>query len=96
MNKYELIARSSTPKGIFSTRYYFNKEKDAELYRLYLLQKEGERQINAVIKSERTHNWERREYQEFKESIDWNELPAKVKNIKFISETDFVEMRGKK
>lgn len=96
INKYELIERRLTPKGIFSTLYYFNREKDAELYRLYLLQKEGERQLNATIHSERTHNWERKELEAFKETIDWNELPAKIKNIKVDIEKAFVEIRGKK
>jgi len=94
INKYELIARVRTPKGIKSTLYYFNTPEDAEIYRLYLIQQQGEKDLNKLIHSPRTHMWERKEYEAFKESIDWKELPAKVKKLKFTSETVFVEMRG--
>lgn len=96
INKYELIARIKTPKGTQSTLYYFDSKEDAELYRLYLMQLEGEKELNTLIDSSRTHNWERREYEEFKESIDWEEIPNKVKGIKFTTTTEFVEMRGQK
>lgn len=96
LNKYEIIARIKTPKGTHSTLYYFDTEKDAELYRLYLQQVEGEKELNNLIDSSRTHNWEKREYEAFKETIDWNELPNKVKNIKFTTVTEFVEIRSKK
>lgn len=94
INKYELIARVRSPKGIQSTLYYFNTEKDAELYRQYLIQCEGLKSLDKAITSRRIFNWERKEYEDFKESIDWDELPAKIKDIKFTSETVFVEIRG--
>lgn len=94
INKYELIARVRTPKGITSTLYYFDSEADAELYKEYLLQREGEKELDKTIASRRIFNWERKDLEEFKESIDWDELPAKIKDIKVTSETVFVELRG--
>lgn len=94
INKYELIERIRTPKGIQSTLYYFDTEEDAETYRLFLIQKKGEEELDRLICSNRTHKWERREYEAFKDTIDWAELPNKVKKIKFTSEEVFVEMRG--
>ena len=96
LNKYELIARVRTPKGIQSTLYYFDKEPDAELYRLYLIQQQGKKELDKVISSDRTYLHDKREYQEFRDSIDWDELPNKAKKIKFTTETEFVEIRGMK
>ena len=94
MNKYELIARVRTPKGIQSTLYYFKTLADAEIYRLYLIQQEGAKELDRVIRSERTYQHDKREYEEFRASIDWDTLPAKVKKIDVEIETAFVEMRG--
>lgn len=96
LKKYEVIARSCSPKGIQTTAYYFNKKRDAELYYQYLNQIEGEKSLNNLINSDRTFKWEKKEYQDFKDSIDWNELPSKIKKIKFTSETTFTEVRKKK
>lgn len=95
-NKYEVVYRTRTPKGLESIKYYFDTEQDAELYLLFLYQQEGLRDINKVLSSTRTYFWEKEAYKAFKESIDWEELPAKIKNIKVIKERVFVEIRGKK
>lgn len=95
-NKYEIVTTERTPKGISSTAYYFNTLEDAELYLRFLQQKEGERYIDSVLSSTRTPNWEKKEFIEFQESIDWNEIPAKVKSVKFTTRTSFVEIRTKK
>lgn len=94
INKYELIARVRTPKGIQSTMYYFDTPEDAEIYREYLIQKEGAKELDRVIHSERTYLKDKKEYEEFRDSIDWATLPTKVKKIKVEVLTDFVEMRG--
>lgn len=94
INKYELIARVRTPKGIQSTLYYFTTEEDAETYRLYLIQKEGEKELNRIIQSDRTYLHDKKDYKAFRDSIDWAELPAKVKKIKVETLNEFVEMRG--
>lgn len=96
MNKYELIARVRTPKGFQCTMYYFKSEKDAEIYKEYLLQQEGAKELDRLIKSDRTYLHERREYEEFRKSIDWKTLPAKAKKIKVEIQTKFVETRGLK
>lgn len=95
-NKYEVVCKASAPKGVEVTKYYFDNQEDAEIYLLFLRQQEGLNNLNKMILSPRTYAWERKEYQEFKESIDWEELPAKIKNIKVIKEKVFVEIRGKK
>lgn len=95
-NKYEVVATDRNAKGITATAYYFDSKEDAELYLRFLLQKEGEKSINAFLHSERTPLWEKREYREFKESIDWNEIPAKVKNIKFTKQITFTKIKAKK
>lgn len=96
INKYELVVKTRTIAGLCNTSYYFDTKDDAETYLRFLLQEKGLKEINSVISSNRTYNWERQEYKEFKESIDWEELRSKVKNIKFTKETTFVEMRKKK
>ena len=95
-NKYLIITRERTPKGIYNVLYFFKTVNDAELYLRFLQQKEGERFIKSVIGSTRTPLWEKKEFKEFKDSIDWEEIPAKVKKIKFTTETVFTEIRSKK
>ena len=95
-NKYEIETTERTPKGICSTAYYFDTLEDAELYLRFLQQKEGERYIDSVLSSTRTPNWEKKEFIEFQESIDWNQIPAKVESVKFTTRTSFVEIRTKK
>lgn len=95
-NKYLLITREKTPKGIHNVLYFFTTKNDAEFYLRFLQQKEGERFLNSVLNSSRTPLWEKKEYDEFKESIDWEEIPAKVRDIKFTTEIVFTEIRSKK
>lgn len=95
-DKYLIITRARTPKGFTNVLYFFDKISDAELYLRYLQQIEGEKFIKTIISSARTPLWEKRDYQEFKESIDWEKLPAKVKKIKFTTETEFIELRTRK
>lgn len=95
-NKYLIVTRVQTLKGITNVLYFFDTKDDAELYLRFLQQVEGEKFVNSVIHSNRTPIWERREFVEFKESIDWEELRVKVKDIKFTTETVFVEMRKRK
>lgn len=92
-NKYEILASKNTPKGIYTTKYWFDTEEDAETYLRYLYQCNGHHQLETLMHSDRTYKWEKAEYQKFIDSIDWNELPDKIKNIKFQTETTFVEMR---
>lgn len=96
LNKYELVTRKRTINGIQNSRYYFKTKEDAELYLRFLLQEEGERQIDNFLKSKRHHQWEKEEYQDFKESIDWETLRKAVKKIRVMKETEFVEIKGKK
>lgn len=95
-NKYEILASRRTPKGIHTTKYYFDTEDDAELYLLYLYQCQGRRNLETTLHSERTYKWEKRELEAFMDSIDWQELPDRVKDIKVTIETTFVEMRPKR
>ena len=92
-NKYEILASKRTPKGTYTTKYWFDKEEDAELYLMYLFQCQGERELDALMHSDRTYKWEKRELQEFIDSIDWEELPNRIANMKFETETTSVEMR---
>ena len=95
-DKYLIITRARTPKGITNVLYFFDKQSDAEIYLRYLQQIDGQQFRESVINSTRTPIWEKKEYKTFKESIDWEELPAKVKNIKFIQEIEFTEIRARK
>lgn len=95
-NKYEVVCRFRTPKGYEATKYYLDTKEDAELYLLFLYQQEGLHSINKTLASTRTYRWERDELERFKESIDWEELPAKIKNINVTIEKTFVEIRGRK
>lgn len=94
-NKYEILASKRTPKGIYTTKYWFNTAEDAETYLMYLYQCEGGKNLEALMHSDRTYLWEKRELQKFIDSIDWNELPNKIKNIQVQTETTFVEMRAR-
>lgn len=95
-NKYLLITRERTPKGITNVLYFFDTVEAAELYLRFLQQVEGQKFIEGVIHSSRTPLWEKREFRDFQETIDWDELPAKIKNIKFTTETVFTEIKARK
>lgn len=95
-NKYLIITRAHSLKGISNVLYFFDTKNDAELYLRFLQQLDGEKFVNSVIHSNRTPLWEKKEFRDFKESIDWDEIPAKVKDIKFTKETVFTEIRSKK
>lgn len=83
-NKYEVNATVNSPIGCWTTTsYYFDKKEEAETFYLYLLQEEGEKEIDKLLKSDRTFLWEKAEYREFKKSINWQELRDKVKKIHY-------------
>lgn len=92
-NKYEVAVRTKTPKGVQTTYYWFKRLQDAELYRLYLIQVEGLKDLDSTISSNRTYHWERKELETFRDSLDLETLPRKVQNIVFTTETVFVETR---
>lgn len=81
--KYEVVATEKTPLLIITEAFYFDKEADAELYVLYLKREAGLKEINKILASDRTFKWEKDEYREFKNSIDWDEYRKAVKNLKF-------------
>lgn len=95
LNKYEIVTTKKTLAGYQNTCFYFNSKKDAELYLRFLQQVEGEKFIKDILSSRRTPNWEKKEFREFEETIDWDELPAKVRNIKFTTVSNFVEIRNR-
>lgn len=82
-NKYEVVATETTPLCITTEAYYFEKEYEAELYVKYLQQEAGLKDINKLLSSDRTFKWEKDEYKEFKDSINWEELRDAVKDLKF-------------
>lgn len=95
-NKYEVVCSESTPKGISSDCYYFNNKRDAEIYILYLYQLEGVKDIERLLHSNRTHLWEKREFEEFLATLDLEKLPNRVKKIQFTTEHHFVEKLPRK
>lgn len=95
-NKYLIITRERNPKGVLNTLYFFTNQDDAEVYLRFLQQVEGRRFVDSVLHSTRTPLWEKKEFRDFEESIDWEELPAKIKKIEFTTETVFTEIRTQK
>lgn len=94
-NKYEVVTTETTPLCINTEVFYFNNKDDAELYVLYLQREKGKKDIEKILHSDRTFLWEKKEYEDFKETIDWNEYKDKIKNIKFEHHKE-VFKRGKK
>ena len=92
-NRYEVIVRVRAPKGVETTKYFFKTLEDAETYLLFLYQQEGRKEIDRVLASHRSYKWEKRQYEEFRDSIDWEELPRKIKKMNIKEEHVFVEMR---
>ena len=82
-NKYEVVATESSPLCITTEAFYFESKSDAELYVRYLRQEAGLKDIDKLLSSDRTFKWEKEEYREFKNSIDWDELRNAVKGLKF-------------
>lgn len=82
-NKYEVVATENSPLCITTEAFYFENKDDAELYVRYLQQEAGLKDINKLLSSNRTFKWEKEEYKEFKDSIDWDELRNAVKGLKF-------------
>lgn len=82
-NKYEVVSTAKTPLCIITEVFYFDKEPDAELYVKYLQQEEGLKDINKILSSDRTFKWEKDEYREFKDSINWDVLRNAVKGLHF-------------
>ena len=82
-NKYEVVATHKTPLLIVAEAFYFDKKDDAELYVKYLQREAGLKDINKLLSSDRTFKWEKEEYEEFKNSIDWDEYRRLVKDLKF-------------
>lgn len=82
-NKYEVVATETTPLCITTEVFYFDNKDDAELYVLYLQREAGLDDIEKLLRSDRTFLWEKREYEEFMKTIDWDEYKNKVKDLKF-------------
>ena len=82
-NKYEVVATTKTPLSIITEAFYFDKEDDAELYGKYLQREAGLKEINKLLSSDRTFKWEKKEYEDFKETIDWDEYRRMVANLKY-------------
>ena len=94
-NKYEVAATETTPFTITTNLYYFDDKDEAELYVKYLLQENGEKELNRLLVSDRTFKWEKEEYRAFKNSINWDELRNAVKNLQFTTETIKIIRKGK-
>lgn len=88
-DKYEIVTRLRTPKGLLATFYFFDKYKDAEVYYHYLLQVEGVANIDKAINNKRTYLWEKEELREFKASLDLTILENAVKKLKFETDEQF-------
>lgn len=94
-NKYEVVLTETTPLTIKTKSYYFDKKSDAELYYKYLLQVVGEKEIKDFIAYNRNPQWEKNEYKEFRDSINWQELKDAVKDLVFIFEENEVRRMKK-
>lgn len=90
-NKFEVVTRVRTPKGTTATFYYFDRWADAELYYHYLLQVIGINNLEKTINNKRTFLWEKKELQEFLDTIDQSILEEAVKDLHFTTETKFFE-----
>ena len=94
-NKYEVVATQKTPLLIIAEAFYFDKEADAELYVKYLQREAGLKDINKILSSDRTFKWEKKEYEDFKDTIDWDEYRRQIKNLRFTYQKTTYK-RGKK
>ena len=82
-NKYEVVATKTSPLCITAEAFYFDNQDDAELYVKYLQREAGKEDIDKLLASDRTFLWEKKEYETFRDSIDWDELKNAVKDLKF-------------
>lgn len=94
-NKYEVVATHKTPLLIIAEAFYFDSKDDAELYVKYLQREAGLAEINKLLSSDRTFKWEKQEYEDFKNTIDWDEYRRQIKNLKFTYQK-ITYKRGKK
>lgn len=88
-NKWMVTTYEKTPKGTSFDLYFFTTKADAEIYIQYLQQCIGIEDIKKKIYSPRTFKWEKKEYEEFLETIDTSVLEEAIKNIKVDIEHDF-------
>lgn len=94
-NKYEIVATENSPLCVTTEAFYFEKEDEAELYKKYLLQEAGLKNINKLLASDRTFKWEKDEYRTFRDSINWDDLREAVKGLKF-EHHKYIYKRNKK
>lgn len=95
-NKYEVTHTTKLPFAIKTESFFFDNEKDAETYFLFLQQEEGKKELNRAINSDRTFLYERAELIAFKKTINWDELKNKAKTLHFIKQTTITNTRRKK
>lgn len=92
-NKWLITTHERTPKGTSYETYLFTSKADAETYFLYLQQCIGVEDLVKKIHNPRTFKWEKKEYEEFYQSLDLTVLENAVKNIKFEQEHNFYPAR---
>lgn len=92
-NKWIITTHERTPKGTVYDTYFFSTKADAEKYFLYLQQCIGVEDLKKKIRNPRTFKWERKEYQDFYDSLDLSILENAVKDLKFETEHKFCPAR---
>ena len=95
-NKYEIAVTQTTPLAVITDLYYFEDKDEAEVYLMYLYQEAGERELNKLLSSDRTFKWEKEEYKQFMQTIDWDVLKNKAREIKFTKETVKILRKAKR
>lgn len=95
-NKYEVTHTEQTPLLIKTDSFFFDSKDDAEIYYKFLLQEEGEKDLRRAINSDRTFLYEKEELIAFRNSINWDELKDKVKQMSYITQTTVVQRKAKK
>lgn len=90
-NKYQITIekKNYALSGSFWTNYYFETDEDANLYLLFLYQEEGLKFLNQQINSSKTFAADKKEYKDFRDSIDFSELSVKVRSVVFTKEDYF-------
>lgn len=92
-DKYEVVERLRTPKGVLANFYFFETKDEAEVYYNYLLQVHGVEELDRTIANKRTYLWEKEELIAFKKTLDLSILEKAVKKIKFTKEEEFIPAR---
>jgi len=94
-NKYLITQeiKNYALSGSSWTCYYFDTKEDAELYLLFLYQKEGVKFLEQQINSPKTYLYDKKEFMEFRDSIDFLALPAKISNINVVIEQKFTKWK---